>query len=151
MKEDLKNKLKNANNKSPIIILGVPSTEFSKIYNIDIYSIENIPEGSDGIVIDIGSNIESLDICKNLNRPVIVLANDINLDLNKLSNIKTVIKYSNKSKSALRDSKDALQLWKEEENNNSYYNFCANESPELYYYKKKFSMNKYIELFSSNL
>ena len=127
MKEDLKNKLKNANNKSPIIILGVPSTEFSKIYDIDIYSIENIPEGSDGIVIDIGSNIESLDICKNLNRPVIVLANDINLDLNKLSNIKTVIKYSNKSKSALRDS------------------------PELYYYKKKFSMNKYIELFSSNL
>ena len=81
--------------------------------------------------------------------PTIVLSSGT-IDIDVLSSFKTVIKYSTKANSNLANSISAQKTWKEELNKSNIQSFYAKESPELYYYKNKYRMTKYIDLFSTS-
>lgn len=147
--ERLKVIASNINNNSPLLLLCDASKIFKSKYtetiincNDDLNKVKNV------LIINL-SSFKDLSILKYYNLPVVFLSDDDNLSLDFMSSMKTVIKYTRKSKSNFVNSKDALQILKEGDNNISKNTFYATESPELYYYKNKFSMNKYINLFSS--
>lgn len=154
MLEALANELKNINRISPVLLLGDAAKVFRENYgknnNNVIYTC--IPKET-----PFNENINVFDVCSfssdtsilESHLPIIILAEDTTIKNDILSKVKYIIKYSNKSISKLTNAKEALELWKEENSDVALYNYCAYNSPELYYYKNKFNMNKYIDLFSS--
>lgn len=82
--------------------------------------------------------------------PLIILISEnyINKFPELLSYAGTIVKGSSSAKSELLTAIQGQSKWKEEIDKSNILKFCAKESPELYYLKNKFSMNKYIDLFS---
>lgn len=160
MIEELYRRLTNIETKSPVLLLGDAAKFFKQNYSGNIIKPTNINEliNYNNTVIKLtifdfssfSSNISSLNtFISNFNKPLIVLTDDINIDAKLLSSFKTIIKFSEKSKSNLSGATKALEDWSIEEDKSNFTRFLAKESPELYYYKNKFNMNKYIDLFSS--
>ena len=159
MIDEIRHKLINIKNLSPVLLIGDAATVFKNNYTNKIIDVTNnvseiissfIDEPS---VFDVtffsSKTSEFYDFINKIKSPVIVLTKDTNLSIDILLNIKTIIKISKNNNQNMRDSRDALQLWKDE-TSKSFDEFCSSESPELYYLKNKFKMNKYINLFSTD-
>ena len=156
MLDDLKNKLTNIVEKSRVLLLNEASTIFENNYSLTIPTLtKELISSFDFItnrLIVIKINKSSLDflnyflsLCK---YPVIILADDIDIDVKYLEQIRTIIKYSNRSTSMLETAINAPSLLKASDNRNNINKFYAEESPEYYYLKNKVSINKYIEVLS---
>ena len=156
MIEDLKNRLSNIVEKSPVLLLNEASTVFENNYSFPIPVLTpELLSSFDFItnrLIVIRIIKESLDIlnyflslCK---YPVIILSNDMNIDVKYLEQIKTIIKFSSRSNSILEPAINAPSLLKVSDNKYNINKFYAEESPEYYYLKNKVNINKYIEVLS---
>ena len=150
MLEELSSRLKNIRTVSPVLLLGDAAKVFRENYTGDIYTCipKETPFKDRLNVFDISSfKLDTSFLEQDF--PIILLAEDTNLSDELLIKVKSIVKGTNKSISKLSNAKEALELWKEENSDIAFNKYCAINSPELYYYKNKFSMNKYIDLFSS--
>lgn len=150
---DLGNQLKNISIISPVLLLGEAAKLVRDHYNrneIHINISKETPFKKTINVFEVcsfSSDTSFLDT----DVPIVILAEDTaNLE-NILPKVKYIIKYSTKFSSKLVCAKEALELWKEDDSNISFDKYCAINSPELYYLKNKYNMNKYVELFSGEL
>lgn len=152
MRDTLYYMLLNIEKLSPVLLLGDAARFFRERYETKGEILSCIPKET-----PFKNRYNVFEVCSFLSNtealedktPKIILADDTNISYEILSKVKCIIKSSNKAISKLDDAKEALELWKEEDNNMTFVQYCAYNSPELYYYKNKFNMNKYIDLFSS--
>ena len=162
MIEELQKKLSNIKDKSPVLLLNTASNIFKSNFSGKVYIINNDIEAMSFIenydfsinrltVVEIKYCISDNILDKILDRvkfPIIVLAEDTN-NISLLFRFKTVVKFSEIAKSSLTGASKAQTIFKTVEDKSNIAKFYSHESPELYYYKMKFSMSKYIDLFSS--
>ena len=162
MIEELQKKLSNIKDKSPVLLLNTASNIFKSNFSGKVYIINNDIEAMSFIenydfsinrltVVEIKYCISDNILDKILDRvkfPIIVLAEDTN-NISLLFRFKTVVKFSEIAKSNLTGASKAQTIFKTVEDKSNIAKFYSYESPELYYYKMKFSMSKYIDLFSS--
>ena len=160
MIDDIKVYLKDLESKSPFILIGEPANVFKSRYNYPIANsnnledikkyIQNRLENHKLIVLDADKiDIQLILFClDNLSLPFVLLSSNLNIDNEILYRVKTIFKSASSSDSLLLDSITARKKLKEEAVSNLDY-FYAKESPELYYFKKKYRLNKYMDLFSN--
>lgn len=162
MIEELQKKLSNIKDKSPVLLLNAASNIFKSNFSGKVFIISNNIEAISFIenydfsinrltVVEIKYCISDDILDKILDRvkfPIIVLAEDTN-NIALLFRFKTVVKFSEIAKSNLTGASKAQTIFKTVEDKSNIAKFYSYESPELYYYKMKFSMSKYIDLFSS--
>lgn len=162
MIEELQKKLSNIKDKSPVLLLNTASNIFKSNFSGKVYIINNDIEAISFIenydfninrltVVEIKYCISDNILDKILDRvkfPIIVLAEDTN-NIALLFRFKTIVKFSEIAKSNLTGANKAQTIFKTVEDKSNIAKFYSYESPELYYYKMKFSMSKYIDLFSS--
>ena len=163
--ERLKLKLKNIKKDDIFLLLGEAAIIFKSNYSGNIISPiynEDFSEILDSYDFTV-DKLNVLHVCsyslKNpllltlinkLNGPIILLAEDTDIDISLLINIPNIIKFSDNTKCNLLGSKEAQQKWKETDNKSNINKFYSKESPELYYYKNKFKMGKYLDLFATD-
>lgn len=162
MLEELQKKLSNIKDKSPVLLLNTAINVFKSNFSGKVFAISNDIEAISFVenydfninrltVIEIKYCISANVLDKILDRvkfPIIVLAEDTN-NIMLLSRFKTVVKFSEIAKSNLTGANRAQTIFKTAEDKSNISKFYSYESPELYYYRMKFSMSKYIDLFSS--
>ncbi len=156
MKEEMYRKLKGIASKSPVLLVNKAAILFREGYSKEIYHVENQEElkelverftntpYSGVLVIDDISKIWDLSVLlkflEEATFPIILLAyKDTNtLSTTILSRIKTYIKYPYDVVSTnLTNAKDALDIWRVEQDKSNQDRFYAQESPELYYLRIK--------------
>lgn len=166
MIEDLVKRLKDVRTKSPVLLIGRAATLFKQEYSGEIITPLNIDEyrqivhnydyniTNKLLVFEVFSFLSNTSLLASflpkLNTPVILLTEDTNINNELLSACKTVIKYSTEANSALLDAVSAQTKWKEQDDKSNITKFYAMNSPELYYFKQKYKMNKYVDLFSTD-
>lgn len=162
MTEELLKRLTNIKEKSPILLLGEAAKIFELNYSGEVITpflinfeefVQDYNYNEDKLLV-LNATSYSLDtsilriFLNRLTSPVIILSEDTHINEKQLSEIKTIIKYSNKSKSKLNNAVEAINKWKESDNKSNINRYYAEESPELYYLRNKSTMNKYIDLLS---
>ena len=161
MKEEMYRKLKGIQDKSPVLLVEKAALMFKEEYSKEIYRVENQEELKDLVerftntpysgllVIEDISNVWDMSVLlkflEEATFPIVLLAykDGDNIGNTIISRIKTYIKYPYESvKSNLTNAKDALDIWKVEQDKSNQDRFFAQESPELYYLKLKTSKYK---------
>lgn len=156
MKEEMFKKLKGIRDKSPVLLVGKAALMFREDYSKEIYRVEsqsdlkelverftNTPYSGLLVIEDLSKVWDMSVLLKFLEEatfPVILLAykDNVNISSTILSRIKTYIKYPyDKSNSNLTNARDALDIWKVEQDKSDQDRFYAQESPELYYLRIK--------------
>lgn len=149
-------KLKGIRDKSPVLLVGKAALMFREDYSKEIYRVEsqsdlkelverftNTPYSGLLVIEDLSKVWDMSVLLKFLEEatfPVILLAykDNVNISNTILSRIKTYIKYPyDKSNSNLTNARDALDIWKVEQDKSDQDRFYAQESPELYYLRIK--------------
>lgn len=156
MLEELRAKLNNVKEKSPVLLLDDYVELFRNHYSGPVYTFNEVFYNSFDysedkltvIIVDRLENILLISFLKKIKYPVIILCNDIQVSQKVLCYIKTIYKYSRKYKSSLESGKSALTLLRTSENKDNINRFYSEESPEYYYLKNKVHLNKYIEVLS---
>ena len=161
MKEEMYRKLKGIQDKSPVLLVEKAALMFKEEYSKEIYRVENQEELKDLVerftntpysgllVIEDISNVWDMSVLlkflEEATFPIVLLAykDGDNIGNTIISRIKTYIKYPYESvKSNLTNARDALDIWKVEQDKSNQDRFFAQESPELYYLKLKTSKYK---------
>lgn len=161
MKEEMYRKLSNIKDKSPVLLVEKAALLFREEYSKEVYRVENQEElkelvesftntpYSGLLVVEDISNVWDMSVLlkflEEADFPIILLAykDGANIGGTILSRIKTYIKYPYDSvKSNLINARDALDMWRVEQDKSNQDRFFAQESPELYYLKLKSSKYK---------
>lgn len=156
MKEEMFKKLKGIADKSPVLLVNKAALIFKEGYSKEIYHVENQDElkelverftntpYSGLLVIDDISRVWDLSVLlkflEEATFPIVLLAykDTDTLSTTLLSRIKTYIKYPYDVVSTnLTNAREALDLWKVEQDKSNQDRFYAQESPELYYLRLK--------------
>ncbi len=149
-------KLKGIKDKSPVLLVEKAALIFKEGYSKEIYHIEsqeelknlvesftNTPYSGLLVIEDISCVWDMSVLLKFLEEatfPIILLAfkDTSSLSSTVLSRIKTYIKYPyDKVISNLTNARDALDIWRVEQDKSDQDRFYAQESPELYYLRIK--------------
>lgn len=153
-------KLKNA--KPPIMLVGDAAKLFKERSSKNIENPENEIElnrlikeykiANKPLVFEFSSFLSNTSVlnCIKEYSNLLILTEDTNLSLELLTYIRTLVKFSDKSSSKLQGAKISQEDWKVEDDKSNVLKFMAKVSPEWYYYKNKYNMTKYIDLFSSD-
>lgn len=161
MKEEMYRKLKGIQDKSPVLLVEKAALMFKEEYSREIYRVENQEELKDLVesftntpysgllVIEDISNVWDMSVLlkflEEATFPIVLLAyrDGDNISNTILSRIKTYIKYPYDTvRSNLTNARDALDIWKIEQDKSNQDRFFAQESPELYYLKLRSSRYK---------
>ena len=163
MIEELRHRIGNLANNSPTLLLGEAASIFKKNYTKEVIKLNTeedcvnfVDNGNNMfLVFDISFFLREAPFIslffRSLKTPSIILSSDNMVDVSAYIYFKNIVKYSTPAKSNLSDSVTAQKIWKEEPDKSNIQKFYATESPELYYFKKKYSMGKYVDLLSTNV
>lgn len=163
MENDLYKKLLNIEKKTPVLLLGLASKVFKDNFSIaEIIKLQSKTDYMNLIDSCIRSPITLvvldliyLDPLLNVfldmyNGILILLAEDTDQINEYLVNIKTIIKLETSTTSLLLGSNQAQKKWKENPDKSNINKFYITDSPELFYLKNKYSLNKYIDLLATD-
>lgn len=159
----LQSRISNVENKLPIMLIGEAADLFRENYSGSILKprtnlelcevVNNSKTTGKPLVFEFSSFLSdtSLIDCIDSYSNLFILTEDTsNISIKLLLKIKTLVKFSEASSSKLQGAKISEEDWKVEDDKSNIAKFMAKNSPEWYYYKNKYSMTKYIDLFSSD-
>ena len=159
----LQSRISNIENKLPIMLIGEAADLFRENYsglilkpqtNLELCEVVNNSKTTNKpLVFEFGSFLSdtSLIDCIDSYSNLFILTEDTsNISIKLLLKIKTLVKFSEVSSSKLQGAKISEEDWKVEDDKSNIAKFMAKNNPEWYYYKNKYSMTKYIDLFSSD-
>ena len=165
MIEELHDRIMNIQTKSPTLLLGDCAKVFRDNYRGEIISFNDI-DTFKHIYENFNYSCNRLIVVENfsfliktpffkmfldkVSFPIIFLAEDTEVSDELLSAMKTVVKVPYPTTSNMLGAIKAQQKWKEYEDKSNIKHFYAEESPELFYFKSKYSMSKYVDLFATD-
>lgn len=161
MRDQLYTRLKGIKDKSPVLLVEEAAVIYREGYSKEVYRVENQAELKElverftntpyngTLVIEDLSKIYDMSVLlkflEETTTTVVLLAykDTDTLTTTIKSRVKTYVKYPYaRSNSNLINARNALDMWKVEQDKSDQDRFFAQESPELYYLKLKSSRYK---------